>query len=159
MLKKIYPSKRFALIASLVDMYSSQKSAQTFLGGNIVSRPNFCCDPVVLELICYRTRAKRLINKGVRKKGQNLNFYLETDATPHNIYFIRLRIMPKFLVHHTGVWMTLYPSNFFQLSSCFGLVYQLFCSLSLDSRSTPIQLDHRKKIGRVANQAREYFSL
>ena len=26
------------------------------------TRPNFLCDPVVLESICYRTRAKRLIN-------------------------------------------------------------------------------------------------
>ena len=34
-------------------------------------------------------------------KGQNLNFYLETphniDATPHNFYFIRLRILPRIL--------------------------------------------------------------
>ena len=37
-------------------------------------------------------------------KGQNLNFYLETHATPHNIhatphniYFIRLRILPRIL--------------------------------------------------------------
>ena len=43
----------------------------------------------------------------VRIKGQNLNFYLETHATPHNIYFIRLRILPRILVHYTGVWMTL----------------------------------------------------
>ena len=27
------------------------------------SRPIFLCDPVVLESICYRTRAKRLINE------------------------------------------------------------------------------------------------
>ena len=40
----------------------------------------------------------------VRIKGQNLNFYLETHttphnihATPHNIYFIRLRILPRIL--------------------------------------------------------------
>ena len=40
----------------------------------------------------------------VRMKGQNLNFYLETHATPHNIhatphniYFIRLRILPRIL--------------------------------------------------------------
>ena len=51
----------------------------------------------------------------IRIKGQNLNFYLETHATPHNIhatphniYFIRLRILPRILVHYTGVWMTLY---------------------------------------------------
>ena len=40
----------------------------------------------------------------IRIKGQNLNFYLETHATPQNIhttphiiYFIRLRILPKIL--------------------------------------------------------------
>ena len=37
----------------------------------------------------------------VRVKRQNLNFYLETPhnihATPHNIYFIRLRILPIIL--------------------------------------------------------------
>ena len=40
----------------------------------------------------------------VRIKGQNLNFYLENHATPHNIhatphniYFIRLRILPRIL--------------------------------------------------------------
>ena len=50
----------------------------------------------------------------VRIKGQYLNFYLETHATPYNIhatthifYFIRLRILPIILVHSTGVWMTL----------------------------------------------------
>ena len=35
------------------------------------------------------------------------NFYLETHATTHNIYFIQLRILLRFLVHYTGVWMTL----------------------------------------------------
>ena len=40
----------------------------------------------------------------VRFKGQNLNFFLETHATPHNIhvtphniYFIRLRFLPRIL--------------------------------------------------------------
>ena len=40
----------------------------------------------------------------VRKKGQNLNFNLETHATPynihatpHNIYFMRLKILPRIL--------------------------------------------------------------
>ena len=40
----------------------------------------------------------------VHIKGQNLNFYLETHATPQsihatpqNIYFIRLRILPRIL--------------------------------------------------------------
>ena len=40
----------------------------------------------------------------VRIKGHNLNFYLETHTTPHNIhekphniYFIRLRILPRIL--------------------------------------------------------------
>ena len=34
----------------------------------------------------------------VRIKGQNLNFYLETHATPNDIYFIvRLRILPRIL--------------------------------------------------------------
>ena len=28
----------------------------------------------------------------VRMKGKNLNFYLETHAPTHNIYFIRLKI-------------------------------------------------------------------
>ena len=45
--------------------------------------------------------------KRVRIKGQNLNFYLETHATMHNIYFIRLRILPRNLVHYTGVCTTL----------------------------------------------------
>ena len=40
-------------------------------------------------------------------KGQNLNFFLETHATMHNIYFIPLRILPRILVHYTSVWMTL----------------------------------------------------
>ena len=44
-------------------------------------------------------------------KGQNLNFYLETHATTHNIYFIRLRVLPRNLVHYTGVWMTLKESG------------------------------------------------
>ena len=40
----------------------------------------------------------------VRIKGQNLNFYLETHAaTTHDIYFIRLRILPRDLAHYTGV--------------------------------------------------------
>ena len=51
----------------------------------------------------------------VRMKGQNLNFYLETHTTPHNIhttpiiftYFIWPKILPRILVHYTGVWMTL----------------------------------------------------
>ena len=37
----------------------------------------------------------------VRIKGQNLNFYLKTPhnihATPHTMYFIRLRILPRIL--------------------------------------------------------------
>ena len=40
----------------------------------------------------------------IRIKGQNLNFYLETHATshnihasPHNIYFTRLKILPRVL--------------------------------------------------------------
>ena len=40
----------------------------------------------------------------VRIKGQTLNFYFESHATPHNvhttphnIYFIRLRILPRIL--------------------------------------------------------------
>ena len=41
-------------------------------------------------------------------KGQSLNFFLETHATPHSIQFIRLRILPRNLVvNYTGVWMTL----------------------------------------------------
>ena len=43
----------------------------------------------------------------VRIKGQNLNFYLEIHATTHHFYFTRLRILPRNLVHNTGVWMTL----------------------------------------------------
>ena len=43
----------------------------------------------------------------VRIEGQNLNFYLKTHATPQNIYFIRLRILPRNLVHYTGVCITL----------------------------------------------------
>ena len=46
----------------------------------------------------------------VRIKGQNLNLYLDTHATPHNIhatpnniYFIRPKILPRILVHYTGV--------------------------------------------------------
>ena len=39
----------------------------------------------------------------VRKKGQNLKFYLETHATTQDIYLILLRN----LVQYTGVWMTL----------------------------------------------------
>ena len=44
----------------------------------------------------------------VRIKGENLNFYLETQSTTHNIYFKRLRILSRNLVHYTDVWMTLY---------------------------------------------------
>ena len=33
------------------------------------TRPNFFCDPVVLESICYRTRANRLINKSKTTGG------------------------------------------------------------------------------------------
>ena len=33
--------------------------------------------------------------------------YLETHATTHNTCFIRLIILPRNLVHYTGVWMTL----------------------------------------------------
>ena len=70
----------------------------------------------------------------VRIKGQNLNFYLETHATPHNIhatphniYFIRLRILPRILgtlywrVDDPLAWivgqedvMSVYTSNFVQ---------------------------------------------
>ena len=32
-------------------------------------RPIFFCDPGILELICYRTRAKRLINEGSATGG------------------------------------------------------------------------------------------
>ena len=60
-----------------------------------------CCQ-FTLPCPIFRGRTHVLI------KGQNLNFYLETHATPHNIYFIRLRILPRILVHYTGVWMTLY---------------------------------------------------
>ena len=52
----------------------------------------------------YETKKENLL-KGrthVCIKGQYLNFYLETPATPHNIhatphniYFIRLRIFPR----------------------------------------------------------------
>ena len=34
-------------------------------------------------------------------KGQYLNVYLETHATTNHIYFIRLRILPRNLVHYT----------------------------------------------------------
>ena len=40
----------------------------------------------------------------VSTKGQNLNFYSETLATTHNIYFIRLRILPRNLVHVACGW-------------------------------------------------------
>ena len=39
-------------------------------------------------------------------KVQILAFYLETHATTHNIYFIRLKILPRNLVHYTGVYYT-----------------------------------------------------
>ena len=38
----------------------------------------------------------------VRIKSQNLNFYLKTHATTHNIYFIRLRVLSRNLVHYIG---------------------------------------------------------
>ena len=38
----------------------------------------------------------------IRIKGQNLNFYLESHAATDNIYFIRLRSLPRNLVHYTG---------------------------------------------------------
>ena len=45
----------------------------------------------------------------VRIKGENLNFYLETQSTTHNIYYFkRIRILSRNLVHYTDVWMTLY---------------------------------------------------
>ena len=59
-----------------------------------------------LEL-CYVVSSALMARTHVRIKGQNLNFYLETHATTYNIYFIRLRIQPRFLVHYTGVWMAL----------------------------------------------------
>ena len=58
-------------------------------------------------------------------KGQNLNFYLETHATTHNIYFIRLRILPRNLVHYTGVWMISQggrPGSYWaEATFCFGV--------------------------------------
>ena len=43
-------------------------------------------------------------------KGQNLNFYLETHAAiTHNIYFIRLRILPRNLVHYTHCRVNRWP--------------------------------------------------
>ena len=66
-----------------------------------------CCDT-----FCWPKSfvPKKLLVMGrihVRIKGKNLNFYLETHATTHNIYFIWLWILPRNLVHYTGVWMTL----------------------------------------------------
>ena len=67
------------------------------------SRPGVCLS---IYDCCEHSRLRGCTH--VRIKGQNLNFYLDTHATTHNIYFIRLRILPRFLVHYTGVWMTLY---------------------------------------------------
>ena len=54
--------------------------------------------PIVGVYFLFRGRTH------VRIKGQNLNFYLETHATPHNIhatphniYLIWLRILPRIL--------------------------------------------------------------
>ena len=44
----------------------------------------------------------------VRIKGLNYKLYLETHATMCKIYLIRLRILPRNLVHYTVVWRTLY---------------------------------------------------
>ena len=61
-------------------------------------------------LAFYSTSFQLIFLRGrthVRIKGQNLIFYLESYATTYNIYFIRQRTLPRFLVHYTGVWITL----------------------------------------------------
>ena len=50
---------------------------------------------------------KWVLHRHVCINGPNSNFYLETHSTSNNIYFIRLRNLPRNSVHYTGVWMTL----------------------------------------------------
>ena len=53
--------------------------------------------PLTLSII--DVRFQMALGAGVRIKGQNLNFYLETHATTHNIYVMWLRILPRNLAH------------------------------------------------------------
>ena len=85
-----------------------------------------------------------------RMKGQNLNFYLETHATTHNIYFIGLRILPRFLVHYIGVWMTLklvFQAKFLHL---------LFRSFEERSRNPEFSAWFQKLIHRSMNLLPSY---
>ena len=55
---KVYPECR---LGYLPESFSSRLDVLGKFGVSILDQI-FLCDPVVLESICYRTRAKRLIN-------------------------------------------------------------------------------------------------
>ena len=54
------------------------------------TRPNFFCNPVVLELICYRTTANRLINKRNTTTGQRKN-WTGSCFDPYNLLCLAAR--------------------------------------------------------------------
>ena len=69
---------------------TQEKIGFPFFGG----KPNAIIDILASNLpsVCIN---QLMCRTRVSIKDQNLNFYLETHTTTHQIYFIRLRILPR----------------------------------------------------------------
>ena len=101
----------------------------------------FFCDPVVLESICYHTRAKRLINESNTTEG--LRKIWTGSRSGSHVYSVIFR---SFLVLETckapnvgqllsfREWTLRTRPNFYQPSSRIFLVYQSFCSRTIADR-------------------------
>ena len=87
----------------------TEKSASVGFSTILISLPftqlGYPCVVFLWFLKLFRGRTH------VRIKGQNLNFNLQTHATPHNIHatphdisFIWQKFCPESWVHYTGVW-------------------------------------------------------
>ena len=53
----------------LMDTYACMHELEILMPVEIITSPIFFCDPVVLELLCYRTRANRLRNESATTGG------------------------------------------------------------------------------------------
>ena len=96
-------------LGQILSLYAAKSLGQSlgqifcFIEGQILAQIKH---QIVEQIGCVD--AALMARTPIRIKHQNLNLYLEIQSTMHNIYFIGLKILPRNLVHYTGVWMTLY---------------------------------------------------
>ena len=142
----LQPSSRIALISKLV------------CSRTIALDQFFFCNPVILESICYRTRAKRLINDSkmtgeLRKIWTGIDSYttgskkkIRMGRSVHQWFFCSFLF--NFRSNQKLSLFVRYSRPFFPFYSRIALVFLSVCSRTIADRLL-IRLDQRKKCRRV----------